>query len=95
MKSLRQLLENDSIELVEVSRTDLEHSTVVELAALTGAVKSKGEAKRLVKNGGLYLNQKRVQDVNQSFRLLEDTVEDNLCTLRVGRKKQVVIKIVE
>ena len=94
-RHLRQLLENDSIELVEVSRTDLEHSTVVELAALTGAVKSKGEAKRLVKNGGLYLNQKRVQDVNQSFRLLEDTVEDNLCTLRVGRKKQVVIKIVE
>ena len=53
---------------------------------------SAGEARRLVANGGLYLNGLRVDSVDQPLRS-SDVLGGNL-VLRSGRKRHVVVTVV-
>lgn len=52
---------------------------------------SKGEFKRLVKNGGLYLNNKKVVDENQMIDKNE-CIEGRLILVSLGKKQRVVIE---
>jgi tyrosyl-tRNA synthetase len=52
---------------------------------------SKGEARRLVKGGGVYVNSKRVP--SDDYQLApEDVLGDSLCVLRVGKKSYFLVK---
>ena len=65
--------------------------SAIELAALSGLCKSKGEARRLAESGGLYLNNEKaaLADV-----LTEDRIVDGqLVVLRSGKKTYVVVKL--
>ena len=67
---------------------------LISLAVDVGAFKSKGEARRMIKSGGMYVNQQRV---SESARVIEeaDLVDGSLLVLRVGRKKFTVVEVVE
>ena len=58
---------------------------VLELFERVGLVSSKSEARRLIKQGGCYINNNRVADI--SFKLKIDTFTKDTIILRAGKKK--------
>ncbi|MDZ7861119.1 MAG: tyrosine--tRNA ligase [Candidatus Krumholzibacteriota bacterium] len=55
------------------------------LFADSGIVKSRGEARRLVKQGGAYLNDERIEAFDRKITL--DDIKDGALLLRAGKKK--------
>lgn len=69
---------------IQVAATD-ELPTVVDLLVETGLAKSKGEARRTVTEGGAYLNNVRVEDV-EARPTPDDLVAGSWLVLRRGKK---------
>jgi tyrosyl-tRNA synthetase len=67
-------------------------AAAVNLAADAGLCGSRGEARRLAQSGGLYLNNRRVDDIG---RLVEDrdVVDGALVILRSGKKKYHIVRV--
>ena len=65
---------------------------VVELMLEVGLVKSKSEGVRLIKSGGAYLNNKKIEDV-QLLLIEKDIIDRSYLLLAKGRKKKFLIKI--
>lgn len=57
-----------------------------------GVQKSKGDVRRLIQNGGLYLNNAKVTDEQRTLAL-EDFVEGKLALLALGKKNKMCISI--
>ena len=66
--------------------------TVVELLASSGLTTSKGEATRLIRGGGVYVNNRRITDERPRLRH-SDAIEGRLFVLRKGAKQNHVVKI--
>jgi tyrosyl-tRNA synthetase len=65
---------------------------VAEVMSLTGLAASKGEAARLIKGGGVYLNDARVTD--ERARLTSDqAIDGRLFVLRKGQRGRHVVRI--
>ena len=65
---------------------------VVELLATSGLTGSKGEATRLIRGGGVYVNNRRVTDEKARLRSA-DAIEGRLFVLRKGAKQNHLVKI--
>ncbi len=65
---------------------------VVELLASSGLTTSKGEATRLIRGGGVYVNNRRITDERARLRP-SDAIEGRLFVLRKGAKQNHVVKI--
>lgn len=76
-----------------LSRTQVAESKVVDLFVSSGLAKSKGEARRLFQNGGAYLNNERMSDVETACAAAVPA-EAALIVLRSGKKSYHLIKIV-
>ena len=76
----------------ELPRASAIGKPVFEVAAAAGLFGSKGEARRLVQQGGLYLNNQRVADVGRVVGD-GDLIEGRLVVLRAGRKNFHLVKI--
>ncbi len=63
-----------------------------DLAASSKLLPSKGEANRLLKNGGAYLNNVKVTDPTLVTKV-EDLIDGQFLLLGAGRKKKILIKI--
>ena len=63
-----------------------------EVIALAGMVASKGEARRLVQQGGLNINNMRVSGLERVFST-DDLVEGRLAVLRSGKKSFFLLKV--
>lgn len=87
MESIAKELPNKEISLEEV----VGHK-IVDLTALLEIVPSKGEARRLIKNGGLFLNNEKVADEGK-FIALEDLIGEKFLLISTGKKNRFVIKI--
>jgi tyrosyl-tRNA synthetase len=98
LKSARELFTGkaDSLEGVptlEISASDLEKGYWITTAATAaGLVPTKAEASRLVKQGGLYLNDKKITDPRHELKP-EDFKKSN-AILRAGKKKyaRIILK---
>jgi tyrosyl-tRNA synthetase len=65
---------------------------VVELVASSGLTASKGEATRLIKGGGIYVNNRRVTDERARLRIT-DAIDGRLFVLRKGAKQNHVVRV--
>jgi tyrosyl-tRNA synthetase len=65
---------------------------VVDLLASSGLTASKGEATRLIRGGGVYVNNRRITDEKARLRS-SDAIEGRLFVLRKGAKQNHVVKI--
>jgi tyrosyl-tRNA synthetase len=65
---------------------------VVELLATSGLTASKGEATRLIRGGGVYVNNRRITDEKARLRSA-DAIEGRLFVVRKGAKQNHLIKI--
>lgn len=77
----------------EVERQKVVGEKVVDVLIAAGAQGSKGEARRLVRNGGLYVNNERVTDENASFSR-EQLIDGRLILLGLGKKKKMILKVI-
>ncbi len=77
-----------TVALGESQVLDQSIDTVVSLSKLTS---SRGEAKRLISQGGLYLNNAKVDSVRSVGRM--DLVKGKYLILRAGKTKQLVVMV--
>ena len=76
-----------------VSRSSLEAGDeLVALMAEVGATKSRGEARRLIRGGGVYLNGERVGDESLVVRV-GDAIGGRFVVLRIGRRRHHLVEV--
>ena len=76
----------------DLDRKDVIGHKYADVAVKIGLLPSKGEASRLIKNGGAYLNNERVED--PSFTLLEEhLIEGSYLILSAGKKKRILVRV--
>lgn len=77
---------------VQLPLTDVVGQKYVELALKVGLSPSKSEAIRLVKNGGAYLNNQKVQDPAYVLSAA-DLIDKTFVLLRAGKKNRLLISV--
>lgn len=68
-------------------------AALIDLAVGSGAAKSKGDARRSVQQGGIYLNNVRVSDADRKVTL-DDTICGKFLVLRKGARNYFLVRIV-
>ena len=77
---------------VKVNVHDLQNGlSVLDAFVSTGLCSSKGEARRLIRQGGAYIDEKRIDDEN--LLLGEDDFVDGELNLRAGKKRYMKLQI--
>jgi len=76
----------------ELPRNKVEKRLVVDVASEAGLCKSKGEARRLIESGGLYINNRRVCGIGAEVAS-SDIVDSRVLVLRSGKKTFHLVKI--
>lgn len=78
----------------ELARERLEGEgiPVVDLLAETGVAASKGEARRLLAGGGVYLNGERLSEVERRVTV-EDAIDGRVVLLRKGKKDSYLVRL--
>jgi len=66
---------------------------IVELLASAGVTSSRGEATRLIRSGGIYVNSRRVTDEKERV-LADQAIEGQLFVVRKGKRDNFLIRIV-
>ena len=79
---------------VTLSRSQFEGQglSVVDVIAVAGLAPSKGEAKRLIQGGGVYLNNVRVSEI-KNVVTLNEAVEGQAVILRKGQKEYRMVRL--
>ena len=77
----------------ELSRGRLlnEGLNAVDALVEAGLAKSKGEARRVVEQGGAYVNNRRVESINAQLGL-QDLASESVMVLRSGKKKYALLR---
>jgi tyrosyl-tRNA synthetase len=99
-EDIRELGPDEVLAVFEdVPATELERqafegdgASVVELLVSSGLLASKGEATRLIKSGGVYVNNRRLADMRARLKL-EDAIAGQFFLLRKGARQQHLVKI--
>ncbi len=66
--------------------------TAIDLLADTGMASSKGEVRRLIQGGGIYVNNSRVTDIGQTVSL-DASIEGKFFVLRKGKKNYHLVQV--
>lgn len=83
----------DDVPSIEVIREQLRAGMgAAELAVLTSLAASKGEAVRLIKQGGLYVNDRRLTD-ERGRVTVEDAIGGAVIVLRKGQRERRLVRI--
>ena len=77
---------------VDRGRLDGDGEELVGLMVEVGACPSKGEARRLIQGGGVYLNAERVEDVTAGVTS-QHAIEGRYVVLRVGKKRYHLVEL--
>ncbi|MBF0452503.1 MAG: tyrosine--tRNA ligase [Candidatus Magnetomorum sp.] len=84
----------NNIPKTEISEERIKNGILIfDLFAETGLCTSKAEAKRLVKQGGAYINDKRVSDIHMVLN--SNSLKNEELKLRSGKKKYHIIQILK
>lgn len=68
--------------------------SVVELCTISGLLTSKGAARRLIQQGGLYLNNAKVEGEGKTLKE-SDLVGAKLLLLGAGKKRKLLVRVVD
>eukprot|EP01024_Parvocaulis_polyphysoides_P013435 TRINITY_DN1524_c0_g3_i1.p1 TRINITY_DN1524_c0_g3~~TRINITY_DN1524_c0_g3_i1.p1 ORF type:complete len:464 (-),score=78.57 TRINITY_DN1524_c0_g3_i1:169-1560(-) len=75
-----------------LSVTEFVGVPIADVMATIGLQKSKGAARRLIKGGGVYLNNEKIQD--EGYVLSDgDLIEDKLALLAAGKKNKMLVRM--
>jgi tyrosyl-tRNA synthetase len=65
---------------------------LVDLMAEAGIASSKGDARRSIDGGGVYVNNVRVEDAGRALTM-EDTIEGRFLLVRKGKKRYHLVAV--
>jgi tyrosyl-tRNA synthetase len=82
----------DDVPATAMNAGELLAFTTAGLVTHAGLAASKGEATRLIKQGGIYINDRRVTDERAAVTL-DDTIGGQLIVLRKGQRDRRVVKV--
>ena len=82
----------DDVPATTMSAQELSGLTAAGLAAHVGLANSKGEAARLIKQGGVYINDRRVTD-ERAVISVADAIGGTVIVLRKGQRERRLVKI--
>ncbi len=77
---------------VAKAQFDGDGCSIIDLLADTNVASSKGEARRLIQGGGIYVNNNRVTDIGQTVSL-DTTIEGTFFVLRKGKKNYHLVQM--
>ncbi len=79
----------------ELKREQLDHAEVglVDAFVLSGLAKTKGDARRAIQQGGAYVNNRQVTDVNATLSAA-NLASESVIVLRSGKKRYALLKFV-
>ncbi|MBS0630260.1 MAG: tyrosine--tRNA ligase [Verrucomicrobia bacterium] len=77
---------------VSLSFSDVLNMRYADLAVAANLLPSKGEANRLLKNGGAYINNQQITDPNFAIRK-EDLIDGQFLVVGAGKKKKVLVSL--
>ncbi|CAO3607287.1 unnamed protein product [Cunninghamella echinulata] len=83
---------HDHHRFTELEKEKIDNIGIDQLATLIKATKSKSEAQKLIKSGGLYINNTKVNDPRQKL-LSTHLIDDSICLLRTGKSSYHIIHI--
>jgi len=83
----------DDVPSVDVARATLEAGlAAADLAVQSGLTTSKGEANRLIKQGGFYVNDRRLSEGDARV-VVSDLIGDRVLVLRKGQRERRVVRV--
>ena len=74
-------------------KTILQGINIIELTFQNGLVKSKSEARRILKNNGIRINDHVVSDEKNMINM-RDVLENNYIKLSIGKKNHIKVKVI-
>ncbi len=77
---------------VSVQMQDVKQAKLIDVIVKVGLQESKSEARRLIRNGGVYLNNHKIADENYTF-LDSDLIDGRLILIAAGKKNKLLIRI--
>ena len=83
----------EGLPTVEIPVTEISGMQVAELAVRAGLAASKGEARRLIAQGGLTLNDIKPAGEHDIVDLEIMALKDRTFVLNAGKKRRVLIKL--
>lgn len=89
-----QMFEQLAVDMPSVTLplADVQDGKLVDLLVKTGLQTSKGQARRLLQNGGVYLNNRQLADVDYSLGVA-DIIDGRFVLLSVGKKNKMIVRI--
>lgn len=91
--SLLESLSTD-VPSCQLSLDQVQHKKLIDLLVETGLQSSKGEARRLIRNGGVYINNEKIEDENHTIDH-NSLIDNRLMLLAAGKKNKMVVRISE
>lgn len=76
----------------DLARNDVLDVKLIDLMVRVGLQTSKGEARKLIRNGGFYLNNVKIQDENAQVTL-DHLIDGRVMLLAAGKKNKVLIRL--
>ncbi|HXF29542.1 MAG TPA: hypothetical protein VN457_06795, partial [Chlamydiales bacterium] len=77
----------------QLAKDELVGQKYIDIAVKVGLLPSKSEGTKLIKNGGAYLNNKKVEDPIYQIASA-DLIDGSYILLSVGKKKRMLIKMI-
>ncbi|KAI8472368.1 MAG: hypothetical protein J3K34DRAFT_367411 [Monoraphidium minutum] len=75
-----------------LARDQVEGQLLVDVVVAAGMLPSKGEVRRMVKNGGVYLNNAKVTDDKRALAP-SDLIDGRLALLACGKKNKMLVRV--
>lgn len=83
---------SEELPIIQLKRAEVEGSSLIELFVEVGLVKSRGETRRLIRNRGIRVNKKIIEDENFCLSQ-EDLIGDRYLLLGIGKKNQTILRV--
>ena len=78
-----------------ITRTQIdEDSELISLLVSMGAHKSRGESRKMITGGGIYLNEERVSEPTYKLSA-SDFIGGKIMIVRVGKKRHYLVNLVD
>ncbi|KAI9261198.1 tyrosine-tRNA ligase [Helicostylum pulchrum] len=84
---------SDANRFMQLERSSVIGSGLDKIASITNAAKSKSDAQKKIKAGGLYLNNTRITDTRHTIEE-SDLIDGKVCILRVGKASYYLIQVI-
>ncbi|KAL6962053.1 tyrosine--tRNA ligase [Sarracenia purpurea var. burkii] len=91
-ETIERIAAGDAVPFYSLPYNQVLGCTIVDLSVSTGLLNTKSAARRLLKQGGLYLNNTRV-DAETKRVEAQDIVDGKILLLSVGRKNKMVVRV--